>query len=118
MHGVLVLGLFAGAVALAAYVNDWQDLKKYLGNDKVAVSALEDIINSSQATAVSLPPLKSHSGKIFYSILLHLQAFGFILLAVDVALIIVMLLGGVVFKWDATLAKYATSEAKSSAWAE
>ena len=57
MHGVLVLGLFAGAVALAAYVNDWQDLKDYAENFslKDAVSALEDVISSSQATAVSLP---------------------------------------------------------------
>ena len=56
MHGVLVLGLFAGAVALLAYVNDWQDIKKKFENSKPAVSALEDIIRSSQATAVSLPP--------------------------------------------------------------
>ena len=63
MHGVLVLGLFAGAVALAAYINDWQELKEF--NDSLSEfinirkeeisSALDDVINFSLATAVSLP---------------------------------------------------------------
>ena len=59
MHGVLVLGLFAGAIALAVYVNDWKDLKDFaetltFSRDE-AVSALEDVINASQVAAVSLP---------------------------------------------------------------
>ena len=58
MHGVLVLGLFAGAVALAAYVNDWNDLKDIFGSNDVFTSPIQDVIRSSQAASVSLP-LKS-----------------------------------------------------------
>ena len=75
MHGVLILGLFIGAVALAAYVNDWQDLKRYTSRKDI-ISALEDIISSSQATVVSL--LFPHSGKtlyIFYFICRHSASF-------------------------------------------
>ena len=77
MHGVLILGLFIGAVALAAYVNDWQDLKRYTSR-KDTISALEDIISSSQVTAVSLLPPRAHSGKtlyIFYFICRHSASF-------------------------------------------
>ena len=63
MHGVLVLGLFAGAVALAAYINDWQELKEFndslsefinIRKEEISL-ALDDVINFSLATAVSLP---------------------------------------------------------------
>ena len=77
-----MLGVFVGVVALAAYVNDWQDLKKYTSRKDI-ISALEDIISSSQATAVSLPLTL---GKLyiystpFYSICRHLVSFFWLLM--------------------------------------
>ena len=63
MHGAIVIVLCTGAVALVAPLNDWKhrhdfyDSYDFDSYDFYA-SALEDLIRSSQAAAVSLP-LKS-----------------------------------------------------------
>ena len=61
MHGVLALGSFAGAVALAAYTPDYKELRdlyRLIPDDMAnvrdfAVGVVTDIITSIEATAVS-----------------------------------------------------------------
>ena len=58
MHGAIVIGLCTGAVALVTSIKDWKDLNDSYDFPYVYAYALEDLISSSQAAAVSLP-LKS-----------------------------------------------------------
>lgn len=51
MHGVLALGLFAGAVALASYIPGWKETSSIV---IVFTSRYERVVSTSEATVVSL----------------------------------------------------------------
>ena len=53
VHAVLAVGLFAGAVALATYIPDIKESRDFYRNFSNIEDAIQRVITSSEATAVS-----------------------------------------------------------------
>lgn len=61
VHAVIAVSLFAGAVAMAAYIPDWRDAITALEGSsnpffENLVQALRKTLTTSEAVAVSKPP--------------------------------------------------------------
>ena len=54
MHGVEALSVVAGSIAIAAYVPDFKEVKDILEMGDISVGALNDVVRTSEATAVRI----------------------------------------------------------------